>query len=121
MIALTFTYDRDVVELIKVCVPNYARSWSSVRREWLIEDVHGKAATKYRTVTLLALIGTRASNRAARAGSDQVGGAGFSNRSNRYRSTSSMIFSAWVWLRLRRESSKSWTSSPSSIAPMGGA
>jgi hypothetical protein len=64
MIAITFTYDRDVVELIKVCVPNYARSWSLVRREWLIEDVYGKAATKYCTVTLLALIGTRASNRA---------------------------------------------------------
>ena len=38
--AVTFIYDADLVELLKVSVPAYARSWNRVRREWLIEDAY---------------------------------------------------------------------------------
>ena len=38
--AVTFVYDADLVELLKVSVPAYARSWNRVRREWLIEDAY---------------------------------------------------------------------------------
>jgi hypothetical protein len=37
--AVTFRYDRAVVELIKSVVPHYARRWVPNRREWPIEDV----------------------------------------------------------------------------------
>lgn len=37
MYAVTFTYDPMVVEVIKLTVPSYSRSWSKPRREWVIE------------------------------------------------------------------------------------
>jgi hypothetical protein len=40
MYAVTFVYDADLVELLKVSVPAYARSWNRTRREWLIEDAY---------------------------------------------------------------------------------
>ena len=40
--AVTFTYDPVVVEMLKLIVPSYARSWNPVRRKWLIETVYGK-------------------------------------------------------------------------------
>jgi hypothetical protein len=40
--AVTFTYDPLVVEVLKLTVPHYPRTWNKPRREWLIEAVYGK-------------------------------------------------------------------------------
>ncbi len=40
--ALTFTYEAFIVDVIKLTVPPYARTWSKPRREWLIEPVYGR-------------------------------------------------------------------------------
>jgi hypothetical protein len=40
--AVTFIYDAALVELLKLSVPVYARSWNPVRREWLIEGIYAK-------------------------------------------------------------------------------
>ena len=42
MYVVTFTYDPMIVEMLKLVVPSYARTWSKPRREWLIETVYGK-------------------------------------------------------------------------------
>ncbi len=42
MYAVTFTYDPMIVEMLKLVVPSYARSWSKPRREWLVEAMYGK-------------------------------------------------------------------------------
>jgi hypothetical protein len=43
MYAVTFSsYDPMIVEMLKLVVPSYARSWSKPRREWLIEAMYGK-------------------------------------------------------------------------------
>ncbi len=42
MYAVTFTYDPMVVEMLKLTVPSYSRTWSKPRREWLIETMYGK-------------------------------------------------------------------------------
>ncbi|MGO9098910.1 MAG: hypothetical protein ACLP9Y_05500 [Mycobacterium sp.] len=34
--AITFAYDPTIVELLKVSVPSFIRSWNPDRREWLI-------------------------------------------------------------------------------------
>ena len=39
---VTFRYDPELVELLKVTVPPYARSWSPPRREWIIEAVYAR-------------------------------------------------------------------------------
>ena len=40
--AVTFTYDPMIVEMVKLVVPSYARSWSKPRREWMVEAAYGK-------------------------------------------------------------------------------
>lgn len=37
---VTFRYDPEIVELLKLSVPAYARSWSPPRREWLVEAIY---------------------------------------------------------------------------------
>jgi hypothetical protein len=39
---VTFGYDAELVELLKLSVPPYARSWSPPRREWIIEAVYAR-------------------------------------------------------------------------------
>ena len=34
--AVTFAYNADIVETIKLVVPSFLRSWNKARREWLI-------------------------------------------------------------------------------------
>jgi hypothetical protein len=41
--AVTITYDPIVVDVLKLTVPSYARSWRKPRREWLIEVQYAKA------------------------------------------------------------------------------
>ncbi len=36
--AVTFAYNPDVVETIKLVVPNFLRTWNPQRREWLIHE-----------------------------------------------------------------------------------
>ena len=58
--AITFSYDSVIVELLKLTVPNFLRSWNPVRREWLItEPVY---ATQF--ADTLRSLGTHARHRA---------------------------------------------------------
>lgn len=38
--AVTFRYDADLVDVLKLTVPSYARRWSPPRREWEIEAIY---------------------------------------------------------------------------------
>lgn len=39
---VTFSYDAELVELLKLTVPPYARSWSRPRREWVIDAIYAR-------------------------------------------------------------------------------
>jgi len=39
---VTFKYDPELVELLKLTVPPYARSWSRPRREWVIDTIYAR-------------------------------------------------------------------------------
>ena len=41
--SVTFSsYDAGLVELLKLTVPTYARTWVPARREWQVESVYAK-------------------------------------------------------------------------------